>query len=551
MKKLIIILLCLIAFDASSQNQVIDPTVEVNRDFEGKMMEVRKGELDAAVADSLYNFKVNFNYSFFEKPYKDMYEFAPLASANLPQTGCYRRPQIIAKAGIGYPLAPEAEVLYSPELKNGNYLNLNGAFNMFSGNVPLMKVSEGFVEDSGEKAKDTEYKYGINGEYVHAWKSGEINLNAGFTGGYSTYLGNNAIQHHNYWQANAGISAKSSGAEKYGKKFNYAATASLQHTQDKMNNKLQENLITVEGEMGPTVGRYNKFMVGASIKAATYSGTADYNYGTFGIVPQYRFENRNMKINVGVKIEGKFTNGTKETGKYHNPIFPIVDLTFGMVPRKLWLYGKVDGWNNINTYSSLLKKNTHINPESTPLNLMASSVPLNIEAGLKGRFTDKFAYTIYGGYSVHKGLQQFIFDQMKGWFDAIYSNHNELYAGASAELNTERMQGGFKMGYSSFSNTEENHVLGLPQLQGNVYAVYNWNKKIYISARCHMQGKYNASAYTQVHGFADLQAGAEYVHSPMLSFWIKGENLLGTATQYHPFYAGRTRGFVAGIIVKL
>ncbi|MBR4883202.1 MAG: hypothetical protein IKU18_04910, partial [Bacteroidales bacterium] len=61
MKRLILILLTFIAFDAISQNnkQVIDPTVEVNRDFEGKMMEITKGKIGTSIADSLYKFKTD------------------------------------------------------------------------------------------------------------------------------------------------------------------------------------------------------------------------------------------------------------------------------------------------------------------------------------------------------------------------------------------------------------------------------------------------------------------------------------------------------------
>ena len=574
MKKLIIILLCCVSFDAVCQNQVIDPTVEVNRDFEGKMMEVHKGQLNTAVADSLYNFKVGFNYSFFEKPYKDMYEFAPLASANLPQMENYRRPNLVVKGGIGYPLAPEVAIWYSPELKKGNFLKLEGGFNLFRGNVPFMEISDGYVKKSGTKTLNNEYKYGIGGNYTYAWKSGEFNVNAGFGGGYTTYYGaehsSDNTPHHAYIQAKVGLGAKSSGAGIYGKKFNYAVSASLQHTQDKMSGKLQENLVVVKGEMGPTVGRYNKFMIGAEAEAVAYNGTAEYNYGIFGIIPQYRYENGDLKVNLGIKLEGKFTNNENGMDKHHNVLFPAINLSFGIVPQKLWLYGNVDGWNSLNTYSSLLEKNTHINPETTPQNLMAGSVPLNAEAGFKGRLTDKFTYRLYGGYSIHHGLQQFIYNVENGWFNTIYSNNNELYAGAGADVNTERVTGSIAFRYSSFSSGKENvgnggttdtaeaetskgsfPVLGLPALQGDIFVQYNWNRKIYISAGCRLQGEYNCSAHTKIPGFADLYAGAEYVHSPMVSFWIKGENLLDAATQYHPFYTGREIAFTAGIIVKL
>lgn len=580
MKKLIIILLCLISFSANSQNQKIDPTVEVNRDFEGKIMEVHKSKLKSALADSLYNFNVRFNYSFFEKPYKDMYEFAPVESAKVPQLENTSRPDLIAKVGMGYPLAPQAEILYTPKLGNGNYLNIGGNFNLYKGKVPAVHQVEGttpniyYLNDSGIKVENNEHKYGIWGRYTHAWKSGEFNVNAGFDGGHNTYYGqadalpasNEGTNNHNYIQADAGIGVKSSGAGKYGEKFNYAANLQFQHTADKLESRLKENLARFHAEIGPTVGKYNKLIVGIDAQAVMYEGIADYHYGIFGITPQYRFKNGRLKVNFGVKVEGKFTNSNKENiDKFHYLLFPAVDLSYGLVSKKLWFYAKADGSNTLNAYSSLLEKNKYISPVTTPEGLMPSSVPLNIEIGFKGRFTDKFTYSLYGGWAVHKGLQQFLYEIGTGWFNTIYSNNFEYYAGAMANVNTEKFEGGINFRYSTFSDSKtgttienfENSdnsrmkVLGYPALQGDIYAKYNWNKKIYIMAGCHLQGEYYCSNVTKVPGFADFGAGIEYVHTPMLSLWIKGENLLNSATQYLPYYTGRSMGFAAGIIVKL
>ena len=570
------------------QSQTIDPTVEVNRDFEGKIMEVHKGKLKSVLADSLYNFNVKFNYSFFEKPYKDMYEFAPVASAKVPQLENNNRPEIIAKAGMGYPLAPQAEVLYTPELDNGNYLNLGGNFNLYKGKVPSIQQVEGipdntYLKRSGEKVENNERQYGIWGKYTRAWKSGEFNLNAGFDGGYNTYFGKAVLpptgsgeeqayhsdkdmDGHNYIRANVGLGIKSSGAGKYGKKFNYAANLALQHTGDKWEARLKENLVKFHGEMGPTVGRYNKFMVGVDAQAVMYAGTANYYYVIFGLTPQYRYENGRFKVNLGVKAEGKFTNSNRENiDRFHHSIFPAADLSFGIIPQKIWLYAKADGWNTLNEYSSLLETNKFINPETTIAGLMPSSVPLNIEIGFKGRLTDKFSYSLYGGWSVHKGLQQFLYDMDLAWFNTIYSNNFEYYTGAVANVKTERFEGGIKFRYSAFSESKagatienlENSencrmkVLGYPMPQGDIFAKYNWNKKLYIMAGCHLQGEYYCSIDTKVPGFADLGAGVGYMYSPMLSFWLKGENLLNSATQYLPYYTRRSAGFVAGIIVKL
>ena len=63
--------------------QKIDPTVEVEKEFDGKMTNIVKGALNSSIPDSLTSFNLNFNYSIFDKPYKDLYEFSTLPSAQL------------------------------------------------------------------------------------------------------------------------------------------------------------------------------------------------------------------------------------------------------------------------------------------------------------------------------------------------------------------------------------------------------------------------------------------------------------------------------------
>ena len=67
MKRILFILLIAVPFFANGQNQTIDPTVEVNRQFQGKIMELAKGKLNTTLADSLNIFNVDFNYSFFNR----------------------------------------------------------------------------------------------------------------------------------------------------------------------------------------------------------------------------------------------------------------------------------------------------------------------------------------------------------------------------------------------------------------------------------------------------------------------------------------------------
>lgn len=567
MKRLITILFISAAFGATAQNQTIDPTVEVNRDYQGKMLETAKSKLSTAAADSLSRFNLNFNYSFFDKPYKDMYEFSAVPSASMPKEAPAARPSFVAKAGIGYPLAPEAAIWYSPELKGNNYLDLNGNFNLFNGEVPLISLIGETAGKTGNKSKNKEYSYGIEGMYTHAWRSGELDVYGKFNGGYNTYYNTGSSieadsESHRFNMVEGGIGAKSSGAGKYGKKLNWNVGGVFRHTNDTKASTLHENYFRFKGEAGPTFGRYNKFMVGVGVEMVQYKGDPasfrpDFYMGIFGIKPQYRYENGNLKINIGLELQGKSSNA-QSVNEGHSYVFPAVDLQLMLVPEKLWLYATADGWNNLNTYSSMLEENRWLNPDNIKGHIDESSVPLHIEGGFNGRFTDKFSWRAYAGYAIHKSMLQYRYSD--NCLYPTFSDHRQFMAGGKLSVTAERFKGEASAQYSSYSGAmvgkieTEMPALGRPELEGDIKLSYNWSSRFYTQVQCHMQGKYaivHNSFICTVPGFANLGATAGYAHSPALTFWLRGNNLLNSATQYLPFYTGRGIGISGGIIVKL
>ena len=57
--------------------QELDPTVVVNRAYEGKLLEVHKPSFEMEIPDTVSKFDLDFDYSVFDKPYKGAYEFTP------------------------------------------------------------------------------------------------------------------------------------------------------------------------------------------------------------------------------------------------------------------------------------------------------------------------------------------------------------------------------------------------------------------------------------------------------------------------------------------
>lgn len=544
MKRILFILLIAVPFIANGQNQTIDPTVEVNRDFQGKIMEIAKGKLNTTLADSLNIFNVDFNYTFFDKQYKDLYEFSPLPSAAISNEKAQEY-KFMAKGGIGVPLSPEAAIWYTPLKGEKDFLSLIGNWDMFS------------------RKEYNEQNYGAKGNYTHIFKWGEASLSAAFTGGSNKTESASSSFSHNFNQLSATGKIKPLEARQAGRKFNWELSASYKRTQDKSTARLSENYGRIEGYFGPTFGRYSQFSINVSASGVEYDSAADFWYGLLDMTPQYKYEKGDMTVNLGVNLSGKLTgNKDAEGDKYHSFIFPAVNLTFTLLKEKLWVYGVLDGKNHLNAWSTLLQENRYINPAFTPGNLFAGSTPLNVEGGFKGRATDKFSYSIYARYAIHKGMLQYAYYKEGGWYNTFNSNHNEFGAGAEFTAKMENFLLGGEFRYASFSKgknstfTDGLYACGKPQLSGKVEAMYNWKGGLSAGLACKAWGSFYAALWSgqqveEVGGNADIDINVQYAVSPLLSVYLKGENILGSPSVNHPFTTGRGGCIIGGIIVKL
>ena len=91
--------------------QNLDPTVEVRRTYEGKLLEAHKPSLEMSVPDSVTRFDLDFDYSVFNNPYKGAYEFNPYKMLMSPLTGRDSQRKFHMRVGAGYELHPYLDLL--------------------------------------------------------------------------------------------------------------------------------------------------------------------------------------------------------------------------------------------------------------------------------------------------------------------------------------------------------------------------------------------------------------------------------------------------------
>mgnify|MGYP006873009500 FL=1 len=163
----------------------IDPTVEVSRQYKVNIADIERPQTnDNAVPDSLQKFDVDFDYSIFDRPYTDLYEFSPYQTDSISKVTHRRPPRLMAQVGSQFPLAPElvfkSQLVTRPKLNIGLDADIKSAF------CDLDYLGQEKALGAGRFQSD------LSAGLKHAWNTGEMTLVLGYKAdAYSdTYLDN-------------------------------------------------------------------------------------------------------------------------------------------------------------------------------------------------------------------------------------------------------------------------------------------------------------------------------------------------------------------------
>ena len=194
-KRLIYILITVVASSvhALAQNK-IHSTVSVEKNYEGEVVKASKSNIHLPVADSLFNFKLKFDYPTFYRPYKDIYEFSPVLSADFNFPGKVVYPKFYAELMLAYPWNPYAELLFSPSFGKGSSMDIH------------LKHNSLWCDDISIGNRMTnDFSLG----YTYKWKKGVISAGVMLSDG--AYKLKSA---HGYSWMNAYVNGRSSNIDK-------------------------------------------------------------------------------------------------------------------------------------------------------------------------------------------------------------------------------------------------------------------------------------------------------------------------------------------------
>lgn len=589
MRKIYLVSAAMLMTAAVSFGQNFNPTVEVTNTYQGNASEVHKPLLGMNIPDSLLHFDLDFDYEVFEKPYQGAYSFKPYMLNMRPAKDAWRGRQLYLKAGAGYTLHPRFEFVFSPEQSGPFQMSVYASHKSYFGNYheikPELKDDLYRLEKSGNgfKGYDALTSAGFDGRYN--WDRAILSFGLGYYGlaakdsvmsrSYNAFDFNARVRSNNdsesYFLYDIGLRGRVANDGLDYKSFSFPDGVTV----DKQN----ENWVLLDGLVGPVVNNSRSILVGFEAESASYSRFYDGNIGRVALIPSYRFKSGRWNLNLGVKLEFMFRNDAdtlsfgKMGGGKGQIVYPDAHISFA-VGGNVALYADATGGSRLNTYSSQISENHHLNPSFLVAPVYELITPLvdntvekvNARIGVRGSAASSFQFDVNGGVGLYgNALME------SGFFNAdgdlvpslTYSDINLIYANVLLgwKSNRVKVDADFRYRGVSFPDKDAMNLgFALPKYGGGLRATYDISSRLYagvaMEASSWREGKCVSAvseelAKVRVPGYVDLGVNCGYKFNRKLEFWLESGNLLCQAIQRNPFYAEKGPWVTAGVSLNL
>ena len=562
--------------------QNLDPTVEVTREYEGKLMETHKPVLEMTVPDSVTRFALDFDYSVFEKPYKGSYDFNPYLLSMKPTSADMGENILFLKAGAGYQLKPEFDLVWSPKFKDrGLNVDVYALHRSFVGDYwnvspTLNHGGSAYLMDRKPKSSTDRVWFGYDllsragADFRYDAKGVAIDLGAGYYG---------LAQKDRMWgrrsfnalDANLGLSTKPQSAESMAFDMSVRYRFSDDHMPEIVG--LSEQILNFDMSFGPIRAGKHKFFIDLGLDMVDYRKAFSASVGEVVLVPHYIFRSEYVCLDAGLRL-AKLLRGTQDAGMFQareQIVYPDIEFYYTLIPEAMKLYVKAEGGNTINTYSSILEKNHHMIYTSAPMPLDCTLERVTVTLGLDGRISSVFSYNLRGGYANYGNAFLDAVDyslKAEPLASFRYVPYNKWFAALDWCFRIEDFVFDASFDYTHawgdvFKGTEDVAILKPALVTGDVSFEYNWRRRIFFGADCNFsterKGAWMINAVNgekldyalKLPGYADLGVYGEYVSPHLLSYWFRVGNLLNMTVQRNPLYAEKGVNFTVGISLSL
>ncbi|MDR2584927.1 MAG: TonB-dependent receptor [Prevotellaceae bacterium] len=531
----------------AQQVQKIDPKVEVQRDYEGGIVEITKPKPSIVVPDSISKFSITMDYSIFDMPFHDLYSFAPLPFIHLSATGKERLPNVHIRLGLLMPFSPRADLFVQAPLSGSSALLLTAQHQSFFGKLPR------FQQD--EKTSARIIQNPIDMRYLLFSPKVHFQMGGGYeTDSYRRSFTLDTMSHvFNRYKANISLSSPKSALP--GTEWAFSFNWSLLEDEAKFWESpsmvaFKENLIRFKGGVGIRSHPDQIFGFTLSGSFANHLSSSVLDRGVYAINPYYQLLKQRLHLQIGVVISG-IHNDIESKRINDISLYPKFEVSYQIVPNSLSGYAHIGGEDRFNDYQSILSQNRWLSKE---IELSSSHINWDIQMGIKGKAVKHLGYHLFGQYS--QTDNQYYFTNIAApspekddLYALTYTDEDRFSAGVELSWNTSPLSFHFLAKLHSYSLYSGGPALYRPKTEINLSARYQWRERIIISTESVFRGLV-PTPDGEINGFLDIGLQLEYRFASWFGLYLEGKNLLNAEKQYYLCYLDPGMRLGGGITVR-
>ena len=274
--------------------------------------------------------------------------------------------------------------------------------------------------------------------------------------------------------------------------------------------------------------------------------------------PYFETHGKKWMLDIGLAATlDAFSNQSSAKFYFH----PQLNAQFDVYESIIIPYVGVNGGLQKNSLRSLSNENPFI---ASTLNYKNSNTKINVFGGLKGNLSSKTSYDVKASYSIVDSMHFFIIDYsntsaLDNQYQVFYDNTDLFNVSGQVKYQfKEKINFIAKGNYYMYKTKNLNRAYHKPDFDLTFSANYNIKSKIIIKADVFVIG--NQFALTKVQdnftysyesklmkGIVDVNLGAEYRYSKMLSFFVNFNNIANTRYYRWEKYPSQRFNLMAGL----
>ncbi len=213
--------------------------------------------------------------------------------------------------------------------------------------------------------------------------------------------------------------------------------------------------------------------------------------------------------------------------------YPDVSFTFRVIPKFLRITTSVDGSLENNQAHNAAYTNPWLMPGDTLFTLRNTDNQLRVTAGVSGNMNVAATYALDVSFTLFKDLLLFMNDTIGAgnYFVPVYDDGHLLKVHGEVTFPVNHLLTLSLLGnYYGYDLSGQEHAWHKPGWDGSLKGDYNLRNKIVASATFSLLGQRYARVMAPekvkklpVH--PNLNLGVEYRYTPVVSFWLKCDNI--------------------------